>query len=128
VQKKRQKINRKRHASQKALFWIGSNLFCHFIQSLLNKCWSMFAYVALSNTGLRQCLGVLLVPDLGKILFFLWKPSGTGFPHYRDSVTRWIFFLRSQHFYQYFLCMRWWFQGLSKAFHYRYPIQLPTFY
>ncbi len=40
----------------------------------------------------------------------------------RDGYFCW----RSKYLNQYFLCMRWCFQGLSKAF--RYPIQLFTFY
>jgi hypothetical protein len=57
------------------------------------------------------------------LCFFL---SG-HFVSLRDSVTRWIFFWRSQHFNQYFLCTcADGFQGLSKAFN--NPIQLLTFY
>ncbi len=35
---------------------------------------------------------------------------------FKESVTRWILFWRSEHFNQYFLCMCWWFSRIFISF------------
>ncbi len=64
------------------------------------------------HTPFKFCTFLRHVPITSRTDFH----NFTEFSFWRDTVTGWIFFWKSQLFNQCFLCMHWWLQGLQKLF------------